>query len=153
VIRRRVLLLALPVAACGSPAPPPPPAPPEVNLTIKGGADQNPSPSGQPTPVTVRVLQLTNTGKFDTADPLALTTSPQAVLGDSLLASQDVIVSPGETLSLKITPRPGAQVLGIAVLFRNIDQAQWRVSVPIAPHGPTTLTLTITKLGAKLALA
>jgi type VI secretion system protein VasD len=149
VIGRRALLLALPIAACGGPPPPPPP--PQVDLTIKAAKDENPDPSGQATPVTVRLLQLSGTGAFDAADALSLVSSPAKVLGDSLLGSEDMIVTPGETRSVTITPKPGAQFLGVAVLFRNIDQAHWRATAPIAPHGPTRLVLTITQLTTTLA--
>jgi type VI secretion system protein VasD len=151
VIGRRALLLTLPIAACGGPPPPPPP--PQVDLTIKAAKDENPDPSGQATPVTMRLLQLSGTGAFDSADALSLASSPTKVLGDSLLGSEDMIITPGETRSVTIAPKPGAQFLAVAVLFRNIDQAHWRASAPIAPHGPTRLVLTITGLTTKLAPA
>jgi type VI secretion system protein VasD len=151
VIGRRALLLALPIAACGGPPPPPPP--PQVDLTIKAATDENPDPSGQATPVTVRLLQLSGTGAFDSADALSFVSSPTKVLGDSLLGSEDMIIAPGETRRATIAPKPGAQFFGVAVLFRNIDQAHWRATAPIAPHGPTRLVLTISGLTTKLAPA
>lgn len=150
-IGRRALLLALPIVACGGPPPPPPP--PQVDLTIKAAKDENPDPSGQATPVTVRLLQLSGTGAFDSADALSLVSSPTKVLGDSLLGFEDMIITPGETRSATIAPKPGAQVLGVAVLFRNIDQAHWRATASIAPHGPTRLVLTISGLTTTLAPA
>ena len=59
MIRRRTSLL-LPVlwlARCGA-APPPPPV---LDLTIVAGADQNPDPAGQPSPMAIRLYQLVST--------------------------------------------------------------------------------------------
>jgi type VI secretion system protein VasD len=153
MMRRRTLLTALLVASCSSPPPPPPPppAPPEIDLTINAGADQNPDPQGQATPVAVRIFQLTNTGRFDTADVFALAAHPESVLGDDLAGTEQVIVQPGETRTVTAAPKPGVQSLGIVVLFRDIDHARWRAMASIAPHGPTRLVLHITGLTATLA--
>jgi type VI secretion system protein VasD len=151
VIGRRLLLLAAPLAACGGPKPPPPPPPPpELDLTIQGGADQNPDPSGQATPVAVKLFQLAGTGRFESTDAYALAGNAESVLGDELLGAEQVIVAPGETRTLMRAPKPGAQFLGVAVLFRDIDHATWRALAPIAPHGPTKLVLRISGLNATL---
>ncbi len=152
MIRRRTLLIALPAAACaGPPPPPPPPAPPEIDLTIAAGADQNPDPQGQPTPVAVRVFQLTGTGRFEGADVFALAEHPESALGDELAATEQVIVQPGESRKVTGAPKPGVQFLGTLVLFRDIDRAHWRATAPVAPHGPTRLVLHIAGLTATLA--
>ena len=154
MIRRRSLLVGLPLAACGGPPPPaPPPTPPEIDLAIQGGADQNPDADGHATPVAVRVLQLTGTGRFEAADVFALAEHPESALDDELAGSEQVIVQPGETRTLTAAPKPGVGFLGIVVLFRDIDRAQWRATAPVAPHGPTRLALRIAGLTATLAHA
>ncbi|MBV8703934.1 MAG: type VI secretion system lipoprotein TssJ [Acetobacteraceae bacterium] len=154
-MRRRSVLLGLPLAACGGPPPPPapPPAPPEIDLAIQAGADQNPDADGHATPVSVRVFQLTGTGRFEGADVFALSDHPESALGDELAGVEQVIVQPGETRTLTAAPKPGVQFVGTAVLFRDIDRAQWRATAPIAPHGPTRLALRIAGLTATLAPA
>lgn len=146
-----MVLLALPLAACGGPKPPPPPPPPpEIDLRIEPGADQNPDPSGQATPVAVQLFQLAGNGRFESADAYSIAGNAASVLGDELLGSEQVIVTPGQAQSLTRAPKPGAQFLGVAVLFRDIDHAQWRAIAPIAPHGPTKLVLRISGLNATL---
>ena len=49
--------------------------------------------------------------------------------------SEEVVVRPGETRKVTLTPKPGVRFLGIAVLFRDIDRAQWRAIAPIAASG------------------
>ena len=149
--RRACLVMpALLLARCAPKPPPPPPPPPSVELTIKGGADQNPGPGGQPTPVAVQLYLLTAGGRFAMADAYALMDRAAAVLGEDASATETAMVRPGETKTLTLAPKPGVRMLGIAVMFRDIDRATWRAQAPIAPHGPTRLVLTINRLKANL---
>lgn len=151
--RRRFLLLpavALLLARCGA-APKPPPV---LTLTMVGGADQNPDPGGAAAPVAVNVYQLTATAKFQSSDWTGLTEREQTTLGsDEAGPSQQYVVAPGQTLTESFTLKPGVQAIGIVVLYRDIDHAQWRALAPAASHGPTRLTLTIGKLAAVLTPA
>lgn len=152
MIRRRMVLAtpALLLAHCGAPPPPPPPV---LNLTIKGGADQNPDTAGRAVPVSVRLFFLGGTGKFEAADVFALTERERATLGEDAVGSEGVIVRPGESVTIEREMKPAAKFLGVAVLFRDIDGAKWRVSQPIAPSGPTKLLLTTSGNTATLASA
>lgn len=149
MIARRGLIL-LPLAAlAGCAAPPPPPA--VLHLTIKGAPDQNPDPSGHPAPVAVRLYQLAAPGRFTGAGVFALIDREAATLGAEALASEEIVLRPGQTLHLTRTLKPGTQFIGVAVLFRDIDRAHWRAVVPVAASGPTDLTLTVSGLSAALA--
>ena len=140
----RGMVLCLLLAACG----PPPPA--VLTLTVRAGADQNPNPAGQPTPVAIHLYQLAATTKFDRAEVFALLERAAATLGDELSGSDIVIFAPGETKTVTKTLKPGVQALGVAVAFRAIDRATWRVSAPVAPSGPTALDLRTAGTVAKL---
>lgn len=160
MISRRMLLtlpaalavpLALPTILGGCASPPPPPA--TLNLTIKGGADQNPDITGKAASVAVRVFQLTNTAKFDRADVFALIEKEAATLGTDDLASEEVVVAPGETKQITHELKAGTQFVGIIVLFRDIDNAKWKLSSPAPSTGTLTLTLTTAGTTATLATA
>jgi len=118
---------------------------------VKAGRDQNPEANGQPAPVAIHLYQLAATGGFERADVFALTEHEAATLGADLLQSEIFNFAPGETRTLKRMLKPGAQFLGVAVLFRDIDHATWRAIAPVAATGPTTLTLSTTKLLATLS--
>jgi type VI secretion system protein VasD len=142
MIARRKLLLAssfLPVAGCGGG--PPPPA--VVDLTIRASPGINPNSAGTPVAVAVRVYSLNNRGRFSSADAYALMEREAAVLGDESAGSEEAVVRPGETRKLTLSPKMGVRYIGVAVLFREIDRAQWRAVASIAPAGLTRLTLTI----------
>lgn len=147
--RRSLLLLpaALLLARCGPSAKPPA----VLTLTMVGSAGQNPDPSGNAAPVEVKVYQLTATGKFASSDWTSLTENEQTTLGqDEAAPSQQFVVTPGQTLTQQIELKPGVQDVGIVVLYRDIDHAQWRAMAPAASSGPTKLTLTIARLAITL---
>ena len=147
--RRTFLLLpaALLLARC-APAPKPPAV---LTLTMVGSKDQNPDPGGNPAPVAVQVYQLAASAKFESSDWTALTQNEVATLGqDETAPSQQCVVGPGETQTKTFELKAGTQNIGVIVLYRDIDHAQWRAMAPAASSGPTKLTLNIAKLAITL---
>ncbi len=146
--RRSLLLLpaALLLARCA----PPPPPPAVLTLVITGSGDQNPDPAGKPAPVAVRVYQLTATAKFERSDWTTLTEHEKESLGQDDAGSEEMVISPGQTLTKTIELKHGVQAIGVVVLYRDIDHAQWRAVAPVATSGPSKLGLTIGKLAATL---
>jgi type VI secretion system protein VasD len=127
------------------------PPPPVLTLTITGTADQNPDAAGRPSPVAVRVYQLSGTAKFEQADVFALKDNEAKTLGaEAAAASQEFLIAPGDTKTVKIDLKPMVASIGVAVMYRDIDQAHWRADKPAAANGPTTLTATIGKLALTL---
>ena len=150
MIRRRSLLAgALALTQCG--APPKPPA--VLTLVMTGGPDQNPDVSGKPAPVAVRIYQLTATAKFERGDVFALTEHEQQTLGQDDAGSQEFILSPSETRVKSFELKPGVQAVGVVVLYRDIDRAQWRADAPVATSGPTKLALNVGRLTISLKQA
>ena len=141
-------MLAVALAGCGLTSRPPKPA--VLDLAISAGADQNPESDGHPAPVGIKLFQLGGTGAFERADVFALMNDASS-LGADLLASETVSVNPGQTLRVHRLLKPGAQFLGVAVLFRDIDHATWRATAPLAPNGPTRLKLATARLTMTLA--
>jgi type VI secretion system protein VasD len=150
VIARRLLLgtpaLAL-VASCG----PPPPA--VVDLTVKASPDLNRNQAGTPLSVAVRLYSLNDRARFSTADAYGLMSRENAVLGDERAGSEEIVMRPGETRKVTMAPKPGVRFLGVAVLFHDIDRAQWRAIAPIAASGTTRLVLAIGSNKAELGAA
>lgn len=147
--RRRFLALlpaALLLAQCG-----PEPKPPAVlTLTITGSADQNPDINGTASPVAVRIYQLTATAKFERSDWSLLTAQEKQTLGTDSAASEEFVISPSEKRTLTFEPKPQVQSIGVVVLYRDIDHAQWRAVAPVATSGPTKLALAIARLAVTL---
>lgn len=151
MIARRLLLVGpalLSVAGCGGP-----PAPAVVDLTIKASSDVNPNPAGTPVSVAVRLYSLMGRGRFMSADSYALMDREKATLGDESAGSEEIVLRPGETRKMTLAPKPLVRYLGVAVLFREIDRAQWRAIAPVAASGLTRLALTISHNKAVLESA
>jgi len=149
MISRRASLLPplLWLARCGGPPPPPPPS---LDLTIIGGADQNPDPAGQPAPMAIRLYQLASDAAFARADVFALIDREAAILGADDLGSEEIVIAPGERRTVAHPLKPGARILGVVALFRDIDRTMWRAQAPLAEHGPTHLVLKTAKLSVML---
>jgi type VI secretion system protein VasD len=138
IVRRAMLVAPLALLVrCGS-SPPPPPV---LMLTIAAGADQNPDPAGHPAPVAIRIYELASTAAFEQTDVFALIDRQAEVLGADFVASQEVLIAPGERRTVVRDLKPNTRFIGAIALFRAIDQATWRVDVPAAPNGPTRMTL------------
>jgi type VI secretion system protein VasD len=151
MIARRLLLVGpalLSVAGCGGP-----PAPAVVELSVKASPDVNPNPAGTPVSVAVRLYSLMGRGRFMSADAYALMDREKATLGDESAGSEEIVLRPGESRKMTLAPKPGVRYLGVAVLFREIDRAQWRAIAPIGAIGLTKLALTISHNRAALESA
>jgi type VI secretion system protein VasD len=128
------------------------PDPPGVlTLTLNAGADQNPDPAGHPSSVAVHLYMLADLGKFQSADVFALTEREQQTLGADGLGSEQFVLAPRETRTITRELKPGVRYIGIAVMFRDIDRAQWRATSSVAATGTSRRFLTIIALSAKLA--
>lgn len=99
MIDRRELMIALGatglVAACQSG----PPKPSVITVNVTGGAGMNPGPGGGDRPVTVLVMRLKSTGKFNSADYFALQGMPAA-------HSQEILSVPTRSPSGPENPHP-----------------------------------------------
>ena len=140
MIGRRPLLLTPALALIASCGPPPPAA---VDLTIKASPDLNRNQAGTPLAVAVRLYSLNARARFASADAFALMERDRAVLGDEGTRSDEIVVRPGETRKITMAPKPDVRFLGVAVLFQDIDRAQWRAIAAIAASGTTRLVLAV----------
>jgi len=140
------LIAFLALTSCGST-----PKPALLSLSIVGSAGQNPDTNGQGTTVAVQLYQLAETGKFQSTDVYSLISSESAVLGtDEVGSSAQYLVTPGQTLHEVLPLKPTVTAVGMAVLFREINQSTWRVVAPVKGNGKTKLTLQINGLTATI---
>jgi len=137
VTTRSVLTFALAafLAACAKSSVCTVPEP--ANLWIQGSDSLNPDASGEPLPTLVRVYQLSNLGELEQASFEQMMTSPDEVLGETLLAAEEVTVYPGRSTFRSFERDPSANyVVGVAVV-RQPSGSQWRsvLSMPSCGKG------------------
>jgi type VI secretion system protein VasD len=143
------VLLAL--AACSSPPPPPaPPAPTVANLQLTATADSNPTADGQGAPVAVRVFQLASKSRFEGAEFFNLFNGDAAALGADAVAKDELILVPGTTKSLKLTPTDAVHAIGVFAAYRDFSHSTWRADCDLPAHQTTAIIVTSARGGIKL---
>ncbi len=141
---RRTLLWAVTAGAAlalaGCAAPPPPPPPPTVaQVTVAAAPDANPSATGRPSPVLVRVYYLSSPAAFEQADYFVLLNQEAQALSSDLAARDEVNVAPGASQTVRRElQNPAARYVGVAAFFQRPDGAAWRSSVVQVPANQTT---------------
>jgi type VI secretion system protein VasD len=93
--------------------------------------------------VTVLVMRLRSTGKFDSADYFALQGNAASALGSDLIGSDQIAVGPGKTVSKIITVEPDATALAFVALIREPGGKNWRTSRPVSPGSQFTVNVTL----------
>ena len=139
MIDRREFMVALGatglLAACQSG----PPKPSTVSVNVSGGPGMNPGPGGGDRPVTVLVMRLRSTGKFNSADYFALQGDAGSALGADLIGSDTISVGPGKVATKTITVEPDATALGFVALIREPGGRNWRTTKSVSPGSTFTV--------------
>ena len=135
------LAAMLALAACQTV---PPPAPPTVvNLVVAAGPAINPNAQGVPSPVLVRVYELTSPSAFERSDFFQLLERDGETLGTALAGREEFTLTPGGTQTLTLDFGPESRFIGVLVAFRDIDNAQWRVISPVSRNATSAVSVVI----------
>ncbi|CAH0187220.1 MULTISPECIES: type VI secretion system lipoprotein TssJ [Pseudomonas] len=105
-----------------------------VELHFHAIAGLNPGANGQAAPVRVRIFELKNAATFSRSDYFALADRAQSTLGLDLLDQDEVMVQPGQQLSLQRDLDPSTRQIGLLVGYRELDRAQWRTVINVPPR-------------------
>lgn len=130
------MLCALAAAGC-------PKQPARISMVLVGGADLNPDQNGQPLSVVVRVYQLKDKGRLESADYNAILKSERETLSDDFIERQERVVQPGTQEMLEISAGPTARYIGIVALFRNPVGDTWRKILPVTQGKTQKVSLTL----------
>lgn len=82
-----------------------------------------------PTSVVVRIYQLKDNTSFKTATYPSLVDNDVEILGNSLLATKEVILKPKSSLSLDIPLEENTKFIGMIALYKepDLNQDNWRL--------------------------
>ena len=116
--------------------PPPPAAPPPtlVTLILEGSAALNPDARDRPSPLQVRVYELSSRAAFDRTDFNTLYATDTDALGATLLDKQEFVLDPGGKVRKQWSPPDGTKYLGVLAAFRSLERSIWRQAVAIHAH-------------------
>ena len=116
-----------------------------VELHFHAISGLNPGANGQAAPVRVRIFELKNAATFARSDYFAIADRAQSTLGLDLLDQDEVMVQPGEQLSLQRDLDPSTRQIGLLVGYRELDRAQWRtvINVPARQYTEYQISLDV----------
>jgi type VI secretion system protein VasD len=120
--------------------------PPSTDLKFNVSADINPDKSGRPSPVVVKVFELSSRTIFDTQDFFTLYESPENILGPDLLKKDELELQPEQIKEHKMVLNKNTRYIGFVVAYRDIDGSRWRAVVEADPTGYKNIMLNIEKL-------
>ena len=143
MIDRREFIVALGATGLLSACQSGPPKPSVITVNVTGGAGMNPGPGGGDRPVTILVMRLKSTGKFNSADYFALQGDAGSALAGDLVGSDQIAVVPGKSASKTITVEPDATALGFVALIREPGGRNWRTTKSVSPGSKFTINVTL----------
>ena len=145
------------LSACGSdePEPPPPPEavadPTTVELLVVASPLLNPDANGRPSPVVVRLYELSAATSFNSSDFFQIYEQAENTLGADLLGTEELIIEPGDVRTVARSLKPETEALGMIVAYRFIGSAEWRAVVAVEPNQANSLTAELLSLEVSLS--
>jgi type VI secretion system protein VasD len=147
----RILALVVPALAAGC-SPPPPPPPTVVYVKLVATADVN-ATGGVGAPLLTRVYQLAGKSSFEGAEFFPLYKTDSAVLGTDLVKKDEVLLAPGTTKILTLSPTDQVQAVGVFAAYQSYATSTWRADADVPPHATTTITVTAGATGVTVTTA
>lgn len=127
------------LAACAEP-----PKPTTVALKV----DATPEMNGG-APAKVKVYYLNSPANFSSLDFFALYDKPQAALGQDLIAVDEYLLTPGQSVEAAKSFDMPVNHIGAVVGLRDVDRPGWRAVGELSPRAPNAVVLTVDGQGAK----
>lgn len=121
----------------------------DLRLVAKG--DLNLDDNGRPSPLVVRIIELRSAQTFESVDFFALYLSEKETLGSDWVASEELELKPGDIKDLKIALHPDSQQVAVLAAYRQMDQVNWRMVVPLNIKEKNQQTLLLGAKGIALA--
>ena len=131
---------SLALAACGV-KPILAPKPKVLTVDVLAAVNLNPSASGRPSPVVVRIYELKAAAPFESADFVSLFDKDQSTLGSDVIARDEFVLSPGESMAIKRDLTADSKFIAVMAAFRDLERAKWRAVVPLVAGQDNALSV------------
>jgi type VI secretion system protein VasD len=113
-----------------------PSAPAPMRLNVKAADRLNPDDGGRSLPTLVRIYQLKSASKARTVELTDLLRDPKEALGEDLISTEELLLSPGQLVDKPLTREPEARAVLVAAVVRRPAGVSWRDVVEL-PQGKT----------------
>ncbi len=115
-------------------------------LEFETSKDVNPDSNNRPSPIVVRIHELSSRTVFDNNDFFALYESPGKILGPDMLSQEEFEFNPGKKLEHKISLNKNTKYIGVLAAYRDIGNARWRALIKVDPANDNRILIAIDKL-------
>lgn len=123
-----------------------------MNMKLVARASLNTSELGQSLSVVVRLYQLKDVKSFAHLNYVELQAHDMKLLKADLLATKDVVLSPGASVSIAEPMNAESQYVGVVAFFRDPSpDAPWKIAIPMRQWKKTD-PVTIEVNGRELGL-
>lgn len=99
---------------------------PYIRLSFEASIQVNLDNNGHASPITVKVLQLSDRITFDNLSFERAYYQPELLLGDELLAIKTIYLQPGESLKQKLELEPKVEFIAVIAGFLTIEDSNWK---------------------------
>lgn len=124
---------------------------PSTTLDFRSSTALNPDITGRPSPLVVRVLELSEVRRFESADFFRLYEHADQELGSDLLKTHELEIQPGQIRVQDLQLHPATRHLGIIAAYRDIESARWRVVLTAKPKHYKTLQILLQPLALDIS--
>lgn len=124
---------------------------PSTTLDFRASTALNPDITGRPSPLVVRVLELSEARQFASADFFRLYEHADQELGSHLLKTHELDIQPGQNHVQDLQLNPATRHLGIIAAYRDIETARWRVVLTAKPRHYKTLQILLQPLALDIS--
>ncbi|MCL2163308.1 MAG: type VI secretion system lipoprotein TssJ [Oscillospiraceae bacterium] len=102
-----------------------------LEVTLAAEERVNLATGGRPSPIVVRLFELSHSTQFLSADYFALMGQDGVPLGGEMLTSEEHIMLPGEVKMVRKRAALKTRFLGVIAGYRDLASSTWRAVVPI----------------------
>lgn len=122
----------------------------KLDLNYIVAPDVNPDHNLRPSPIVIRLFELTTPTVFENAEFFGLYQQPEQVLGSSLLNQEEHEFSPGTQVEHRLLLHPSTQFVALLAGYRDIENANWRLVIPVKPKERNNAKLLVNRLSINL---
>jgi len=101
------------------------PDPTYVALILNASANLNPDHVDRPSPLVIRVIEISSITSFENAEFFDLYNNAQSTLGADFIAEEEMILRPGDRKTIKLQLDAKGQYLAIIGAYQHIENAKW----------------------------
>lgn len=116
--------------------------PPELEATLEASKKLNPDAHDRPSPLVVRLYELTDLTEFNAAEFYSLYENDKDLLAKAIRGRHEMMLLPGEQKEFKREFNMETRYLGVMAAYRDLEKAVWRASVETPVDETTYVRIT-----------